>query len=133
MIFGGTTHSCLLWWWRWKCTQQQQWPQSLLFGSCSGHPHYHMFTDHVLSPVQMDAACFCANTLNLWSLSSGQMLCPDLIVAVGLSPATELRLFLHALVTALSVWRGAHGPGTSGQTPIPPCSEANVGLSQESL
>lgn len=45
----------------------------LLFGDCSGHLLYHMFVkDHVLSPAQMDATCFCANILNSWALSSSQ-------------------------------------------------------------
>lgn len=38
-----------------------------------GNLLYHMFTeDHVLSPAQIDAICFCDNVLNLWALSSSQ-------------------------------------------------------------
>lgn len=76
IIFGGPTSSHLLWL-QWKCTQQQKWSQSLLFGGCFRNLLYQMFTeDHVLLPAHLDTTCFCENVLNLWALSGSQRVMP---------------------------------------------------------
>lgn len=91
---------------QWKCTWQQKWPQEPATGELLWAPALSHAQERSCTLTSPDA-CSVPTSYICWHVVVAKGLCPNQRIAVGLSPAIELKAFFHDLDFALSVWRGA--------------------------